>query len=241
MNVFVLLVGLLFLAAGTFLAVTGRSPAAGWAGISFGAGCAAIAAWDLFDTHFRRPRARARCLAGRGGAGPLVIRSSRVHALVYRLGAAGFTEAGFLMVESGQHVVIGWLTVAFFGLGCLVFLWQVVDPRPRLVLDEEGVFDRTLGVGPIAWSDIKGWYVRSIQGNDFVCLLVRNPAVYLGKLSRVRRALRRANRALGFTDLYLNLGGLALTTEEILAAITLHIEDPRRAEGQAGEGLTAGV
>jgi len=43
------------------------------------------------------------------------------------------------MVWSGKAPFLGWVTAAFFGLCALVFLVKVIDPRPRLVIDDDGI------------------------------------------------------------------------------------------------------
>lgn len=78
------------------------------------------------------------------------------------------------------------------------------------MLDEAGVFDRTLGVGIIPWSDIEGSYVKSIHGNSFVCLVLRNSEHWVGKLSGTQQALVKANEKLGFQPLNINLSGTAV-------------------------------
>ncbi len=114
--------------------------------------------------------------------------------------------------------------MVFFGLGAAVLLCQTIDLRPRLLFDQDGVLDRTLGVGRILWSDINGAYVLSVHGNDFVCLQVNDPSVYLAKLSPIRRKLVKANLALGFTELNLNLAGLKVDTEEVFRIILQRIQ-----------------
>jgi len=84
-----------------------------------------------------------------------------------------------------------------------------------LTIDDLGIDDRTLGVGKIPWSEITDGYRRAIRGNEFICLEVRNPELWLHKLSSTKRAMVKANRALGFTELNTNLSGLAVDAAQI--------------------------
>jgi hypothetical protein len=43
--------------------------------------------------------------------------------------------------------------VAFFALCAAVFIRQLFDTRPRILIDDQGLTDRTIGAGLIAWSD----------------------------------------------------------------------------------------
>lgn len=147
----------------------------------------------------------------------LVVRNLRRKYLKLLLGSMGFVAIGVLMVARGQWS--GWVAITFFGAGLIVSAWQIADSRPRLIIDERGVLDRTLGVGRIPWGDIEAAYVRSISGNDFICLELRNAAEYKRRLSKVRRALAAGNRGLGFTDFNLNLSGVDARTDEVFALV----------------------
>lgn len=138
------------------------------------------------------------------------------------IASVGFVAAGIWMVVKGE--TFGWFAILFFGSGVPVFIWQIADSRPRLVIDGQGVLDRTLGVGRIAWGDIAAAYVRSISGNDFICLELKDPSKYSRKLSKVKRAMASANRSLGFTDFSLNLSGVDASTDEVFELVMKHCE-----------------
>ena len=152
----------------------------------------------------------------------LIIKNSRWKYVLLLIVCIGFVTAGIGMVINGER--FGWLGILFFGSGIPLLIWQIADSRPRLVIDEQGVLDRTLGVGCIAWSDIEEAYVRSISGNDFICLILKNPEKYAQKLSKVKRAMASANRGLGFTDFNLNLSGVDARTDEIFELIMKYCE-----------------
>lgn len=147
----------------------------------------------------------------------LIIKNARRKYVLLLIGCLGFVAAGIWMVIDGK--LFGWLAILFFGSGVPISIWQIADSRPRLIIDEHGVLDRTLGVGRIAWSDIEAAYVRSISRNDFICLELKNPEKYAQKLSKVKRAMAAANRNLGFTDFNLNLSGVDARTDEVFELV----------------------
>lgn len=157
----------------------------------------------------------------------LIIKNSRWKHLLLLIGCIGFVAAGIWMVIKGKP--FGWVAILFFGSGIPVSIRQIADSRPRLVIDEHGVLDRTLGVGRIPWSDIEGAYVRSISGNDFICLELKNSDEYRQKLSKVKRAMAAANRDLGFTDFNLNLSGVDVRTEEVFELLMKYCQVAARA------------
>jgi hypothetical protein len=150
---------------------------------------------------------------------PLVIRSSRWRYVLLLLVSAGFVAVGTLLVMRTPNQTVGWANVVFFGVCAATFLWQVVDARPRLVIDERGVFDRTLGVGVIPWSEIEAVDPRAMMGQQFVSLTLRDPSLLTRRLPQWRRTLTRANRAAGFEELNLNLGGLAVGADVVVARL----------------------
>jgi hypothetical protein len=147
----------------------------------------------------------------------LIIKNSRWKPSLLLCAALGLVCVGAFLIYQGK--AFGWVPLLFFGSGVPIFIWQIADARPRLIIDERGVIDRTLGVGRIEWADVEGAYVISISGNDFICLELKNPEKYRQKLSQVRRWMTTANRNLGFTDFSINLSNVAAGTEEVFELI----------------------
>ena len=171
----------------------------------------------------------------------LIIKNARWKHVLLLIASVAFVVAGVAMVIEGNW--FGWVGITFFGAGALVFVWQIVDERPRLVIDERGVLDRTLGVGWIDWLDIEAARVMSIAGNDFIALELRNPEKYWVRLSNVKRAMASANRRLGFSDFNLNLSGVEAKTEEVFellmkfcARARLDAAERPPARGPGGDG-----
>ena len=147
----------------------------------------------------------------------LVIKNSRWKYVLFLVICIAFVVANAGLLMEGEW--LGWIGLVFFGSGIPLFIWQIMDSRPRLIIDERGVFDRTLGVGCIAWSDVQTAYVKSISGTDFICLELRNAEQYRKKSSAIRRAMTTANRNLGFSDFSLNLSGVNAMTEDVFELV----------------------
>lgn len=149
------------------------------------------------------------------------IAPSRLKYALLLLCALGLVAYGIFLIFEGKpsNLWLGWMWVAFFGAGVLFFAKQLLDDRPRVVLDEIGVFDRTLGLERIPWSEIAGAYVRSAQGSAFVCLELRDADRWTRKLSRTRQALVATNVKLGFQPLNINLSGTAVDPGLVLDVV----------------------
>src|SRR5881397_2362895 len=148
----------------------------------------------------------------------IVAQSSRLRLFVLALAGACFVAGGVFLLavdKSPEGTLVGWMSIVFFGGCTLVFVWQLFDTRPRLIIDDRGVWDRALKVGVVEWHDISDAYVKHIQGNPFVCIALRDPTKYTRRLSPLLRRMASLNRALGFTELSLNLTGTDLDAEQI--------------------------
>ena len=148
----------------------------------------------------------------------LVIKNSIGKYLFYGVISLLFVAIGIfiLSIENDlKSIVISWSCVIFFGFAFLIFLWQIFDTRPRVVIDQIGVYDRTLGVGIIEWEDIEHAYLNSLMKNDFISLVLKNPEKYLHKLSKPKAKLAKYNRTLGFETININLSGVNIDSREV--------------------------
>jgi len=137
------------------------------------------------------------------------------------------------MVRDGEADIVwkGWMGIAFFGACALFYAWQLVDSQPRLVIDDQGILDRTLGVGLIPWSEITGAYLRSAYGQSFICLETRNHKRWLERMSPVKRAMTYGNKMLGYPALILNLAATGADTSQVLELILKTIASVRQNHG----------
>ncbi len=160
-------------------------------------------------------------MAANSSSNTITLKSSRARYAILLLCSLGFVAGGAFIVAHAKPVDrwIGWMNIVFFGAGIPLFIRQFVDARPRLVIDDRGIFDRTLGLGVIPWGDISGAYIKSIEGNHFICLELRDPGKWIARYSPMKRSLVAANEALGFTAVNLNLSGVAVEPLDVLEVV----------------------
>jgi hypothetical protein len=129
------------------------------------------------------------------------------------VGSLLFVAAGTCVLRLGEGMDlyvdprVAWGTIVFFGGIGLLFLRPALDSRPRLVIDDSGVLDRTLKLGLIPWAEIQGACLEFIHGEERVCLQVRN------------QKGSAAKSAPGFSEVTLDLTGLSMATEDVLSVI----------------------
>lgn len=155
---------------------------------------------------------------------PVIIHASRRKLALLLLGAVVFVVLGFWIIDAKPDKAwAGWLSIVFCGLGIPVFLWQILDRRPRIVIDEQGITDRTLGVGTIAWADIENAERASItirgQEMEYIGLHLRNTETYLQKASPGRRPALESGRMFSLAPFSLSLHGTDANRVELLRLI----------------------
>ncbi len=148
----------------------------------------------------------------------VIIRTSLWKSFFFVLLCLMFVLMGiFILVvgEDRKSFFIAIACIGFFGFGLIVLLRQAIDRSPRIIIDQYGVFDSTLGVGRIDWEDIKISLLTAVFSNNFICLKLSNTSRYLERLSNLSKNLAKVNKSLGFGELNLNLTLVDMKPKEI--------------------------
>ena len=151
---------------------------------------------------------------------------------------AAFSPLALLFVGGGLVMIfdsadwlsktIGLASVIFFGASLLIFIRQIFDSRPRIEIDDRGVFDRTLGVGVIEWRDIEAARQITVAGNQFIALKLKDAEKYLRKVPKWQQRLAGWNRHLGAESININLSGVKCSPDEVLEILNDGIVSRRR-------------
>ena len=149
---------------------------------------------------------------------------SRRKALVLLLGCALFVAPPVVMSLKKPLPGHLWLGVGFFGLGMLLGLRSLLDKKPQIILDEDGVWDRSLRRDRIPWEMIEDAYPVSIVGQKFISLVMERRATAELKAASLAA---RANSALGIEPLNLNIGQIRVDADRLCAAVKLLAHLPR--------------
>jgi hypothetical protein len=115
---------------------------------------------------------------------------------------------------SGQALA-PWLVGPLSALASLHFMRRAFDRRPRLIVDSEGITDRTALIGGslfVPWSDIMDVSVRWKGG---VSLVVRDLGAVQRRAGIIRRVWMRLERALGVRTVPIMLTLLGVGKQEL--------------------------
>lgn len=176
----------------------------------------------------------ARVGATVSGMTPIVIGAARGRLVLLGVCSLAFVVAGGIMLVLGHTLtdrLVAIASIAFFGMGLVLFVRQWLDAAPRIVVSDEGVFDRTLRVGTIPWDDIASVALLRVSGNPFLALRLYDPEKYTSQLGPVQRRLVEANRALGAEHLNVNLVAADVEPEVFAELVLKELELRRTAPG----------
>lgn len=131
-----------------------------------------------------------------------------------------FVFAGIYLLNQ-PHVskLMAWVCILFFGLGIPIGLIQLLDRRPQIIINEFGIFDRTLHKDFINWEIIHDAYLIGVRQERFICLVVDEqfePSKSKGKFAQKMAGL---SKAIGFQELNINVGNVGVDGERLTAFI----------------------
>lgn len=161
----------------------------------------------------------------------LEVPARRGFALAWGLAACGLALPGLALVLAAAVTVpgpgallliaAGLLPVLVFGYPAFAQLREAFAPGPRIVIDEEGLEDRAMGIGKIPWRDIE--YVERGPIPQHLFLMLRDPEGYMARTPRMLRAVVRMNLKFGYPPFLMNLIGTDLDPLEVVATIQARV------------------
>lgn len=77
--------------------------------------------------------------------------------------------------------------IVFFGFLAGVFVFKLMDKKPGMVIDENGIIDNSggLAAGFIPWTDIKAFTIAKVMKQQFLVIAVKNPEYYINNQKSV--------------------------------------------------------
>ncbi len=125
-----------------------------------------------------------------------------------------FVVSGIWMISNNESS--GWFVALFFGLGIPVALFHLLDRRPQIIINENGIWDRTTNQDEVKWEQIQGAYPLDIYGQNFISLVVDDTFVFKQKQYKWAAKL---NEEIGAQKLNLHLGQLKMDENKMTAFI----------------------
>ncbi|TNJ40926.1 hypothetical protein KFZ70_15060 [Tamlana fucoidanivorans] len=119
--------------------------------------------------------------------------------------------------------LIGWLSIGFFGLGYPLGIYNLIDKRPMIIINEIGIFDRSANKDFINWELIQDAYPININGQKFICLIINEKFKPSRKKGVIYRSTVKLNEAIGAQELNIHLGQIEKIDEIKLTEFILEM------------------
>ena len=133
-----------------------------------------------------------------------------------------FVAIGVWVIRTGDMPTwIAWPTTVFFALGYPVGLFHLFDRRLQIIINEMGIFDRTMHKDFINWEIIQDAYIIDIHGQKFICLVVDEQFKPSKRKGRLYRQAAKLSKAIGAQELNLSLGQIKIDVPRLTEFILL--------------------
>ncbi|MVP01059.1 hypothetical protein EDM21_16295 [Paenibacillus sp. N10] len=171
----------------------------------------------------------------------LVIHSSSKKVFVLVIAALAFVVAGGFLFwvgltdeeESAVLMVVGIISIVFFGLCLLYLVFQLFNKKPSLIVNDEGVTDNSSAIsgGLIPWQDIEEIILYDYMGQRFIGLNLYDTEAYLARQKSMTRMLMKANRGLVRATVNITQASLPYPLEEVYEVMmnkweNVHLRQP---------------
>jgi len=119
---------------------------------------------------------------------------------------------------------IGMILIFFSIMGLYFGIYPFVYLMPAIIIDERGIEDKRMKIGVIPWSDISGARVHAFVSGADLCVLLKNPDVYINKSVTLAVNIQQVRKAINEPGIYITFGSFACDSNEVLQYIITNIE-----------------
>lgn len=140
-----------------------------------------------------------------------------------------FVAVGILLIVVGQWeeetpiimIIIGFISVGFFGL-CLIYcLYRLMNKRPSIIINGDGIMDNSsyIGGGLLKWSDIQDVVLYEFMGQRFIGLKLHDIERFMAQQSGMKKALIRMNKRMINMPVNIPQSGVRMPLDQLYTLI----------------------
>ncbi len=166
-------------------------------------------------------------------AGSFELYPNRLKAWLTLLGAVVLALVSAVIVISDHSQYMGWIGLVLFGLGSIALAskwgWQgLVVGRPMVVLDHDGVRDRTTGFD-VRWDEVESAEIREQYASGttqrYLSLEVKDPDVVIGRLGGFGQAAAQLQLP-GWPTVNIPLNMLRASSKQVVELVARFYRGP---------------
>ena len=133
----------------------------------------------------------------------------------------------FLYFYIGRMTFILWLLSIAFVIALVQAVKQMFDRAPLIIINDEGINDKRLGMGLIRWSDIESVRMHGLGGGYFISLELSNKEQYLARQSTFARLSSQIWRLYNISPINIKVAYMDVTPDELFELIMTEVEQRR--------------
>lgn len=114
-------------------------------------------------------------------------------------------------------IAVGLVCVLFFG-SCLIYLlYRLLNKKPSVVLDDQGMMDDSsyIGGGRLRWDQIEEIMMYDFMGQRFIGLKLADTQAFLTQQSGLKKMLMKLNRGMVKAPVNISQQGVAMPLGEL--------------------------
>lgn len=166
-----------------------------------------------------------------------IIPRSKRKTILLVLGSAAFVAIGWWLWNkdlSGHDAlrrtearIAAPVCMGFFGITLLFGLWKLFDNKPGLVLNEQGIYDRSSMMGEhyAHWDEVSGISELRIKRTRMLRIHLRDPEAFIARCpNKWKRRILRMNMGMGASPFVIAAVSLAIGFEGLKGTIEDHLK-----------------
>lgn len=146
---------------------------------------------------------------------------SKKRAINMMLLCSVFVALGIWILPEKQ--LVGWCCIGFFGLAYPIGIYNLIDKKPMIIINEIGIFDRNANQEFINWELIHDAYPINISGQKFICLIIDEKFKPSRKKGKFYKSAVKLNETIGAQELNIHLGQIEKIDEIKLTEFILQM------------------
>jgi hypothetical protein len=149
--------------------------------------------------------------------------NSRIKLIPYLVGSAAFVCIGIFTLKGsrieGSDRIMPWVSISFFGLCSVIYLYKMVSKNPQIIINELGIYSKSIHNKIINWEIIKDVYLITISRQKFICIVLPEGFDPSRKKGNLAKKISKFNKELGFQELNIPLGQIKIDEEKLMQFI----------------------
>jgi hypothetical protein len=132
-----------------------------------------------------------------------------------------------LYIYFGRMTFLLWVLLAGVVIGFVQAVRQTFDRGPCIIINEEGINDKRLGMGIIRWSDIERVSMQGLGGAYFISLELMNSERYVSRQPMYTRISNQVWRLYNISPIHVKVAYMDVAPDELFELIVSEVERNR--------------